>query len=526
LVIRASSFGHFPESVRVSQNQIAPPLASVYHKRVRSTLADEFSARPGILPRNLAQGTSLMSYAESRRAFLVASGLGVAGFAFGRPAPAAAASVPPRKTPAKTTILFFLCGGSSHLDMWDLKPDAPAEYRGLFSPIETSAPGVRLSEHLPLTAKQAHHLALVRSVGATVNTNDHHGGYYHNLTGHAPDPTFVSLGNNRTPMPDDWPFMGSVVASRRPVNPQLPNAITLPHMPSRKPYTRPGQFAARLGLEHDPLYVEGSVKEPLKFQAPALVLEGDATPERLVERHQLMRSLDTARADFDNFAAPRTWDRQQQRAMSLLLSSQATQAFDVAREPLSVRERYGQTVNGMSLLLARRLAEAEVPFITVFWKESEKISAKCKSAGGWDTHGNNFVCLKENLLPEFDQGFSALIEDLAQRGLLEQTLVMVTSEMGRKPKIGDPRSGGIAGAGRDHWTHCLTDVLAGGGIRGGQTYGSSDRLGEYPFDLPCTPADVTKTVYHAMNITNLEITDPQGRPQSLLAEGTPLVDLF
>ena len=186
---------------------------------------------------------------------------------------------------------------------------------------------------------------------------------------------------------------------------------------------------------------------------------------------------------------------------------------------MAVRERYGQTVNGMSLLLARRLVEAEVPFITVFWKENEAIADKCKSAGGWDTHGNNFNCLKEHLLPEFDRGFSALIEDLAERGLLDQTLVLVTSEMGRKPKIGDPRSGGKSGAGRDHWTHCLTDVLAGGGIRGGQTYGASDARGEYPADKPLTPADITKTVYHAMGIHNLEATDGQGRPYNLLAEG-------
>ena len=190
------------------------------------------------------------------------------------------------------------------------------------------------------------------------------------------------------------------------------------------------------------------------------------------------------------------------------------------------RERYGQTINGMSLLLARRLAEAEVPFITVFWKEDEKLHDKCKSAGGWDTHANNFNCLKEDLLPEFDRGFSALIEDLARRGLLEQTLVLVTSEMGRKPKIGDPRSGGKTGAGRDHWTHCLTDLMAGGGIRGGQTYGASDRLGEYPADKPLTPADITKTVYHAMGVHDLEAVDPQGRPYNLLAEGRPILELF
>src|SRR4029077_18172363 len=145
---------------------------------------------------------------------------------------------------------------------------------------------------------------------------------------------------------------------------------------------------------------------------------------------------------------------------------------------------------------------------------------------GWDTHGNNFACLKEDLLPEFDRGFSALIEDLAGRGLLDSTLLLITSEMGRKPKIGDPRSGGVSGAGRDHWTHCLTDVLAGGGIRGGQTYGSSGRHAEYPAARPVTPADITKTVYHAMGIRDLEAKDNQGRPYNLLAEGKVIEDLF
>jgi hypothetical protein len=410
--------------------------------------------------------------------------------------------------------------------MWDLKPDAPDEYRGPFRPIESTVPGVRLSEHLPLLSRQAHHLAIVNSVGATVNTNDHHAGYYYNLTGHVPDQTFLTLGNNRTPYADDWPYMGSVVAAKRPPHEHLPNAITLPHKPSRAPYTRPGQFAARLGLEHDPLYIDGSVEDPLKFRAPALVLEGDTTAARLTNRHELLRTLDATRRGFDRFSRAQSWQQQQERALSLLLASQTAEAFDVSREPENLRDRYGQTVNGMSLLLARRLVEAGVPFITVFWKENQDIASKCKSAGGWDTHGNNFQCLKEHLLPEFDQGFSALIEDLSHRGLLDSTLLLVTSEMGRKPQIGDPRSGGPSGAGRDHWTHCMSNVLAGGGIQGGQVFGTSDRLGEYPSDHPLTPADIAKTVYHAMGIHDLEAHDPQGRPYNLLEEGAPIRQLF
>ncbi len=463
-----------------------------------------------------------------RRQFVIASGLGFAGLTFGKSALGDFAKTP-QATPraAKSTILFFLCGGASHIDLWDLKPNAPLEYRGPFQPIATTAPGVQLCEHLPLLAKQAHHLALVNSVGATVNTNDHHAGYYHNLTGHVPDQTFLSLGNDRTPIPSDWPFMGSVVAAKRLPHKFLPNAITLPHKPSKAPYTRPGQFAARLGVEHDPLYLEGTLEQPLKFQAPSLSLEGDITTDRLTRRRGLLRDIDTAYRDFEKSANARTWQQHQDRALSLLMASQTTRAFEVAEEPDSVRQRYGETINGMSLLLARRLVESGVPFVTVFWKENEtKLAKKCKSAGGWDTHGNNFNCLKEDLLPEFDRGFSALVEDLSERGLLEETLLLVTSEMGRTPKIGDPRSGGTFGAGRDHWTHCLTDVLAGGGIRGGQTYGSSDRYAEYPADKPVTPADITKTVYEAMGIHDLIAYDNQNRPYHLLESGESLTSLF
>ena len=213
--------------------------------------------------------------------------------------------------------------------------------------------------------------------------------------------------------------------------------------------------------------------------------------------------------------------------MGLLASSNAMNAFDVAQESPETLARYGDSVNAMSLLAARRLVEMGVPFITVFWSEEDEfVSKKCFSGGGWDTHGNNFACLKENLLPEFDRGFSALIEDLSQRGMLDTTLLMVTSEMGRTPKIGDVRSGGTTGAGRDHWTHCLTDVLVGGGVRGGQTYGSSDRLAEYPADKPVTPAHVAKTVYYAMGINDLEAVDRENRPFNLLPDGEPLVELF
>jgi hypothetical protein len=463
-----------------------------------------------------------------RRTFLVASTAGFAGLNFGAKVRGAPTDdIRPRTRPAKSTILFFLCGGASHIDTWDLKPDAPAEFRGPFDPIATRGADVRLCQHLPLTAKQAHHVAVINGVTDYGKaTGDHHAGYYYNLTGHVPDQTFRTQGNDRRPYRDDWPFIGSVIASRRAQHPSLPQLISLPHKPSRPPYTRPGQFAARLGGEHDPLYLKADPAKPLDFHAPTLSLQEGVTKQRIDQRRSLLESLERTRRQFDSDLAVRDFSSQQEKAFGLLASSSATDAFDLLKEPKSVCQRYGETINGTSLLMARRLVQAGVPFVTVFWKGDTKLNDKCKSAGSWDTHGNNFNCLKDNLLPEFDLGFSALLEDLSQTGLLDETLVMVTSEMGRKPKIGDPRSGGTKGAGRDHWTACMSVLMAGGGIQGGQVYGESDKRAEYPANIPIGPADIAKTVYYTMGINDLMANDDQGRPFNLLEDGRALVELF
>lgn len=463
-------------------------------------------------------------YPLDRRTFLVAGGLaclGSRGDAAPTPPPAAGRRI------AKSAILIWLSGGASHIDTWDMKPDAPAEYRGTFRPAATSAPGLRLCEHLPHLARQAHHLAIVRSLGDHGRgTGDHHAGYYYNLTGHAPDPSFHRLLNARTPYATDWPSMASVVARKRPPHPYLPSAITLPHKEGAPEYTRPGQFAARLGLEYDPVFVEGTRERPLDFTVPALSLRGDVSGERLLARRDLLRALDDAQRLAEHAAATRDYDKHLHKAFALLASRQTKAAFDLGAEPPAVRARYGPGINAMSMLLARRLVEAGVPFVTVFWKGDKELDTLCKSGGGWDTHGNNFHCLKDRLLPEFDRPFAALLDDLHQRGLLAETLVLVTSEMGRKPKIGDPRSGGPGGAGRDHWTACMSVLLAGGGIRGGQVYGSSDRRAEYPADNPVAPEDVARTVYHALGIHDLAATDREGRPFQLLEEGRALTELF
>jgi hypothetical protein len=423
--------------------------------------------------------------------------------------------------------MIWLSGGASHIDTWDMKPDAPAEYRGIFNPVATSAPGIMLCEHLPHLAKQAHHLAIVRSLGDHGRgTGDHHAGYYYHLTGHAPDRSFHQLLNARTPYPTDWPSMASVVALKRPPHPHLPSAIALPQKEDAPQYTRPGQFAARLGIDYDPVFVDGARERPLDFTVPALTLQGDVPADRLLDRSRLLHALDDAQRLAENAPATRDYAKHQRRAFTLLSAPQTKAAFDLRAEPEAVRARYGPGINSMTMLLARRLVEAGVPFVTVFWKGDKELDQFCKSGGGWDTHGNNFNCLKDRLLPELDRPFAALLDDLHQRGLLETTLVLVTSEMGRKPKIGDPRSSGPGGAGRDHWTACQSVLLAGGGIRGGQVFGSSDRRAEYPADNPVAPEHIARTVFHAMGIDDLHATDREGRPFHLMEEGRPLTELF
>ena len=456
-----------------------------------------------------------------RRTFLVAGGLGF----FGRNLAAFGGALAPPK--AKSAIMIWLSGGASHIDTWDMKPDAVAEYRGPFQPMATSAPGISVCEHLPHLARQAHRLAIVRSVGDQGRgTGDHHAGYYYNLTGHAPDRTFHQLLNARTPYAGDWPSMASVVALKRPPHPFLPTAITLPQKEGAPEYTRPGQFAARLGIAYDPLFVDGTRERPLDFAVPALSLQGDVPADRLTARRELLRTLDDVRRQAEHEVAVRDFSTHQRRAFTLLGSAQTQSAFDLRREPEAIRAAYGPGINAMSMLLARRLVEAGVPFVTVFWKGDRELDTLCKSGGGWDTHGNNFNCLKDRLLPEFDRPFAALLEDLHQRGLLDETLVLVSSEMGRKPRIGDPRSGGQGGAGRDHWTACQSILLAGGGIRGGQAFGSSDRRAEYPFDNPVAPEHIARTVFHAMGIDDLHGTDREGRPFHLMEGGRALTELF
>jgi len=428
-----------------------------------------------------------------------------------------------RRGRAKACILVYLDGGMSHIDTFDMKPAAPAEYRGEFRPIATSLPNVSVCEHLPRISRVLHHCTQVRSMGQRgrgVIGDNHHTGAYYYLTGHVPDPSFGQLRLNRRPLGDDWPFIGSVVAYNKRNESHIP-LVALPDRAHSAEYVRAGQFAARLGPLYDPLLVRGDAESPGQFAVPNTALPAEISLNRLQDRRSLLDNLDQLRRGLDHARGVQVMNEHQDQAFSLLSSSLGGGVFDLNREPASIRERYGNDVNGQSCLMARRLVEAGVPFVSVFWQARRNNDELCS---GWDTHRNNFHCLKTYLLPYLDVAYSALIEDLHQRGMLDDTLVVLMSEMGRKTRIGDPRSGGYNG--RDHWTDCQTTLFAGGGIKRGHIFGSSDRTASYPVDQPVGPEDLAATIYHALGIENLIAANREGRQINLLDDGQPMLDLF
>jgi Protein of unknown function (DUF1501) len=452
----------------------------------------------------------------TRRRFVRGIGLGAFGLAlpdFLVPRHAAATI----KTGAKSCIFIFLFGGPSQLDTFDMKPDAPAEYRGEFRSVQTPVAGIRLCEHLPRTARQACHLALVRSLTMTgLSIGDHHADTYYVLTGRKPDRSFFVEGINRPPRPGDWPSIGSVVAWRRP-QPKLPALVQLPTRSGEVTgYVNPGQFSGLLGPAHEAVVVRGELDKPRHLSAPAFELPSDVPAERLGGRRDLLKRVDVWRRSVEKTG---DHDVHRRRALELLTSASARRAFDVGKEPAAVRDRYGDDVNGQSFLMARRLVEAGVPFVCVHW-----LGRRFGAGLSWDTHSDNFGQLKNVLLPAFDAAFSALLDDLSQRGLLDETLVVVAAEMGRTPRVGDPRTASKAAPGRDHWIHCQTALFAGGGIRGGQVYGSSDKVAGYPASDPVRPERIAATVYQAMGIPSRELifTDRENRPHHLVEEYRPL----
>lgn len=410
------------------------------------------------------------------------------------------------RTPsADACILVFLNGGPSHLDTWDMKPDLPQEMRSEFRPIATAVPGLQICEHLPRFSRQIDRCTLIRSV-------------HHDQVAHAPA-VYTALTGVKSSVragilgakPTDHPAIGSVVGRFRPPTAQVMPYVMMPFLTQEGAGgpPQPGFLGGWLGRSHDPFIVLQGAAGSLAM--PALSPTQGMTSERVRDRRQLLTGLNQT-GDAVRAAQTQDMDRFQSRACDLLTSSTAQRAFRLEQEPMALRDAYGRNIYGQSMLLARRLVESGTRLACVSWAPDANAT--------WDTHGNNFSSLKNNLLPPFDAAISTMLADLSDRGMLERTLVVVMGEIGRTPRIN-------AGAGRDHWEFCYTVLMAGGGVRPGYIHGSSDRRGAYPNSSPVTASDIVATIYHALGIpTDIDIQDRQNRPMLLVPDGSPIREVF
>jgi hypothetical protein len=422
---------------------------------------------------------------------------------------------------AKACILLFMWGGPAQQETWDLKPDAPENVRGEFRPIATEIPGIDISEHFPLLARQARRLAIIRSMHhADVN---HTTATHELLTGR---PISRPGGGE---MREDWPHYGAVLAHLRrgrETNALPPYVQMRPEIPDGAPRfveQSHGQGAGWMGAALNPFTIDQDPSKP-NYQVGEFRLPEDLSFGRLQDRRRLLQSVDEQARHLDAQADIHALSRHYSRAYDLLASRKAKEAFDLSREDPRLRERYGWHAHGQSVLQARRLIEAGVPLVTIFWPNEGITNVSVY----WDTHSRNFIDLKTRLMPPADQAFSALLDDLSARGLLDETLVVWTGEFGRTPRVGQSVVGGAgAGAdGRDHWAHCFSSVMAGAGIRGGTVHGSSDRWAAYPALDPATPADVAATIYHCLGVDPAtELVDLLGRPQPL-SLGVPIAPIL
>ena len=427
----------------------------------------------------------------------------------------AAESAAPRIR-AKSTVLLFMWGGPAQQDSWDLKTQAPAEIRGEFKPIATNVPGIEICEHFPLLAQRCDKLAIIRSM---THTNvDHTTATHYLLTGQPPP-----VGND---LRKDWPNIGAVLAKLGRGQDPLPPFVQMrPKMPGDVPRfveESHGQFAGWLGPTWDPLTIDARPDLP-DYRVGDFLLQEGMSQRRMRDRQSLLGTVERRLDQLDQAGSLGAMSRHYSRAFDLLSSAVGKSAFDLTEEPDHIRDRYGRNPHGQSVLQARRLVERGVPLVTVFWPNDgiKNVSVY------WDTHSRNFIDHRERLMPPADRAFSAFLDDLSERGLLDETLVVWTGEFGRTPRIGQRNSDAGAGAdGRDHWPNCFTSVLAGGGIRGGQVYGSSDRYAAYPASNPVNPVDLVATIYRQMGVPDgLELHDNLGRP-IVICPGTPIADLI
>jgi hypothetical protein len=441
--------------------------------------------------------------ALSRRSVLQAGG---ALAAFWSGWARALAEQPKQQGKARSVIMIFNCGGPSHIDLWDPKPQAGDNVRGPFAPISTSVPGIQVSELLPKMAQKMDRLAVLRSVHHSHAA--HNSGMYWSIVGrpYRIDNTLIN------PSPTDYPGLGTLVgwlAQRDGYTGAVPPYVITPypHCDSAV-YITPGQFGGCLGVRYDPYVLDGDPNSA-SFQVRNLKLHEELSPARLSERLDLLSRLSPRTSGIPS-AGHAEYDEHHARAASMILSGDAARAFDLSQEPAAVRDKYGRHSWGQSHLLARRLVESGARFV-------------CTVNGRsiiWDTHADNFNRLKNSLVPPMEQAYDALLDDLAERGLLETTLVLWLGDFGRTPIIN-------AQAGRDHWPNCFSAVLAGGGIRGGQVVGASDATGAYPASRPITPADIHATVFQLLGYDAKSITYPtaDGRPTPL-SEGEPIKEVL
>ena len=425
----------------------------------------------------------------------------------------AEALVPSIKSRAKSVIFLFQWGGPSHIDMFDMKPDAPEGIRGPHRPISSKADGIQVSEHLPKTAAVMDKVTLIRSMHHTMK--NHNSAGYYALSGHAPPTDDQRLRDSL----DLFPSYASMVDKLAPGHGEMPTAISYPHVISDGSIT-PGQHASFLGKAHDPLLV---LQDPnsSSFALPELSLPEGIPFERLQARRELQRLVDEQAKMLDYSEAARGLDGYYDKAIAMLQSPKLREAFNLSAEPAHIRDAYGRTTYGQSCLLARRLVEAGTKFVTVYF--SDVIGGKRTDSGGWDTHGFDntrmFPIVEQYHLPITEQTLPTLLTELDERGLLETTLVVWMGEFGRTPNINKNAS-------RDHWPQCYTTLLAGGGVKRGFVYGASDKSATYPAENPVRPEDLAATIYYALGIDpHTQVHTAASRPV-LIADGKPITALF
>ena len=463
----------------------------------------------------------------SRRGWLRLGGL--AGLSLALPALGgrSAAASPGRKPVfpgfgrAKAVILVYASGGQSQLDMWDPKPLAPAEIRGEFAAIETAVPGTLVCEHLPRLAQLADRYTIVRSVSH--DDLDHGSATYLALTGQF----HPRKSSNPPPQPTDYPTYGAILKRLRPSRrfPYTAIHVNGPALVPTEP--APGQFGGFLGREFEPL-VLGDVTEE-QIALPGLTPEPEVPPVRISSRRSLLESLDQCRQELAANREMLEMSSLYRQAFELLSAPKSRAAFDLSKETDQTRDRYGRYRAGQACLLARRLVEAGVPLITVIWSHSNRGQDKLPldtDAYGWDTHNDIFEALKNRLLPRFDYSFSALLEDLDQRGLLDDTLVICMGEFGRAPQVAFEAKFAGKSPGRKHWAGAYSIVLAGAGVGRGRVYGASDDIAARPYSDPVSPGDISATLFAALGIDPAShYLDAGGRPFAV-ATGKPISGLY